>query len=78
MHTRAGLQSSVGGVLIEQDCSPFSPLSGANQGGKEKTVTSASPSPAACTAHARRHGSASARRAGWAACVTEVSLIKLP
>lgn len=78
METRAGLQSSVGGVLIEQDYSPFSPLSGANQGGKEKTVTTVSPSPAACTAYVRKHGSASARRAGWAACVTKVSLIKLP
>lgn len=56
----------------------FPPLSGVNQGGKERTVTSACPFPAVCTAHVRRHGSVSARRAGWAACVTKVSLIKLP
>lgn len=45
---------------------------GASQGGKETTVTSACPSPAACTAHVRRHGSVSAGRAGWAACVTKI------
>lgn len=43
-----------------------------NQGGKGTTVTSACPSPAVCTAHVRRHGSVSARRAGWAACVTKI------
>lgn len=53
-------------------------LSGASLGGKERTVTGAFPSLDVCTAHVRRHGSVSARRAGWAACVTKVSLIKLP
>lgn len=73
------LQSAVGGVLIVQGCSISRPPlpSGANPGGKEKTVTSACPSPAACTAPARGHGSACARRAGWAASVTEVSLVVL-
>lgn len=45
---------------------------GANQGGKGTTVTSACPSLVACTALAKRHGSASAKRAGWAACVTKI------
>lgn len=45
---------------------------GANQGGKETTVTTVCPSLAVCTAHVRRHGSVSVRRAGWVACVTKI------
>lgn len=40
------------------------PFSDANQGGKGRTVTGACRSLAVCTAHVRRHGSASAVRAG--------------
>lgn len=72
-----GLQSSVGGILIVQGCShSFLPDSGANRGGRERTVTTACPSLAASMAHVRKHGSVCATRAGWAACVTKVSLIK--
>lgn len=45
---------------------------GVNQAGKERTVTGACPSPAVCTGNARGHGSACARRAGWAASVTKI------
>lgn len=40
-------------------------------------MTNACPSLAVCTVLVRRHGSVSARRAGWAACATKVSLINL-
>lgn len=40
-------------------------------------MTSACPSPAVCAVRVRRHGSVSARRAGWAACATKVSLSNL-
>lgn len=55
---------------------PCPPLSGANRGGKERTVTGVCLSPAACTAHVRRHGSVCATRAGWAACATKVGVIQ--
>lgn len=41
-------------------------------------MTTVYPSLAVCTAHVRRHGSVSVRRAGWAAFVTKVSVIRLP
>lgn len=66
-----------GWYINSSDLFHFPPFWGVNQGGRERTVTSVCPSPAACMAHVRRHGSVSARRAGWAACVTKVSLIKL-
>lgn len=40
-------------------------------------MTSVCASPAVYTAHVKRHGSVSATRAGWAACATRVSVIKL-
>ncbi|KAA8582110.1 hypothetical protein FQN60_008850 [Etheostoma spectabile] len=48
---------------------------GANQGGKESTVTGACPSQAVCMAHVKRHGSVSAKKAGLAACVTKLDLL---
>lgn len=78
--TGAMLQSRCGWCINSSGLFHFfppPPPSGANPGGKERTVTGACPSPAACTAPARGHGSACARRAGWAASVTEVSLVAL-
>lgn len=76
---RSGAAERCGWCINSSGLFHFPPLppSGANPGGKERTVTGACPSPAACTAPARGHGSACARRAGWAACVTEVSLVAL-
>lgn len=74
---KSGTAKLCGWCINSSGSFPFSlPLSGANLGGRESTVTGACPSPAACTAHARKHGSVSAARAGWAASVTKVSLIK--
>nr|XP_061824267.1 protein delta homolog 1-like isoform X3 [Nerophis lumbriciformis]XP_061824268.1 protein delta homolog 1-like isoform X3 [Nerophis lumbriciformis] len=51
---------------------------GANRAGKETTASAASRSRVACTAPARKRGSVSVRRAGWAACVTKVSRTRPP
>lgn len=51
---------------------------GANQGGKERTVTSACPSLDVCTAHVQRPGSVSVRRDGWAACVIKILVCAQP
>lgn len=73
MHTSA--EKHCGWFINSLGLFHYLPLSGANQGGKERTVTSACPSPAACTANARKRGSVSVRRAGWAASVIKVSVI---